>query len=95
MAEINPTAGILQMLSGASNFTVTPSLGPVEGTEGLSLNGLERIIATTISTQTIDVQVEDNTGIGKLSTEIKELREMLEPMVVDTNKIRKNTNELV
>ena len=95
MAEINPTAGILQMLSGASNFTVTPSLGPVEGTEGLSLNGLERISATTISTQTIDVQVEDNTGIGKLSTEIKELREMLEPMVVDTNRIRKNTNELV
>ena len=91
MAEINPTAGILQMLSGASNFTVAPSLGPVEGAGGLSLDGIERINATTISTQQIDVQVEDNTGIGKLSTEIKELREMLEPMVVDTNRIRKNT----
>ena len=94
MAEINPTAGILEMLSGASMFTVTPSLSPLEGAGGLSLDGLERISATTISTQTINVEVEDNTGIGKLSGKFDDLDKTLVGMNNVLKKIQTNTSGL-
>jgi hypothetical protein len=93
MAEINPTAGILEMLSGASMFTVSPSLGPLEGDGGLSIP-VERIDATTISTQTINVEVDDNTGVGALGTKIDDLHKMLKPIVADIKKSRDHLGDL-